>query len=365
MSIYIIAGEPSGDVVGASLIKGLKNQGYKGTVHGIGGHLMQEQGLNSLFNMKELSIMGLVEIIPHIRRIKRRIRETAADIVKHKTKVLVTIDSSGFTHRVIKAAKKLDPNLISVHYVAPPVWAWRPWRAKKLGNFIDHLLTLFPFEPPYFTKYGLKTTFVGHPVTELKREGIQLNNASEKPLLLLLPGSRKNELKNHIPLFQQVRAYYGDRLDYAVPTLPHLTDQIKAAFPDANIVTDFDEKRDLYKQASAALAVSGTIGLELAYFRVPTLITYKANALTAYLVKKLIQVPYVCLVNILLNKSVITECLQENATPENLIKNLDELFKQDKKEIIQHYEPAIDLIQCPIKDLKPGGYAAQLVLKHL
>jgi lipid-A-disaccharide synthase len=202
--IYIIAGEASGDQIGAHLMAALKERHSSYTFYGIGGDKMKNAGLTSLFPMRELSIMGLAEIIPHIRHIFKRIKQTVTHIISVQPDILITIDSSGFTHRVIKRVKKQikQRNLSyipSVHYAAPPVWAWRPWRAKSVAKFLDHLLCLYPFEPPYFTKYGLKATFIGHPITEKNTTSHQNNNIKKKTFFFYQAAERQK--LNHYCLY--------------------------------------------------------------------------------------------------------------------------------------------------------------------
>ena len=237
-TVFLSAGEPSGDFLGSQLMKALKKQlGANVTFVGLGGSLMAAEGLPSLFPIEELSIMGLAEIIPHIRRIRNRIQETVEAIETIRPDVVVTIDSPGFNFRVGKRLKKRIKSIPLVHYVAPSVWAWRPKRAHAVAQFLDHLLVVFPFEPPYFLKEGLPTTFVGHPVVELGLEKLhdptfrtRHEIGAQAPILTLLPGSRRGEISRLLPVFQEtvvkLQQRYPD-LQVVIPTLPHLVDQIK------------------------------------------------------------------------------------------------------------------------------------------
>ena len=211
--VYIIAGEVSGDALGAALIRELRKK-YKGQIEfvGIGGDLMEAEGVNSLFPISEMAVMGIFELLPHMKCLMKRIEQTVADVLSKKPAALITIDSKAFTMRVAKRIHKrqsgVKRRIRLIHMVAPTVWAWRPGRAKQIAKFLDHLLTLFPFEPPYFTRHGLKTTFVGHPAAEQpKGDGAgyrQLFNIEKNAkVVTLLPGSRPGEVNRLLPILEK------------------------------------------------------------------------------------------------------------------------------------------------------------------
>ncbi|MDP2193798.1 MAG: lipid-A-disaccharide synthase [Alphaproteobacteria bacterium] len=346
--IYIIAGEPSGDALGADLMQGLRAQ-FPGCVfYGIGGLHMEKAGLQSLFPMSELSIMGLFEIIPHLFHIRKRIQQTVDHIISIKPDVLVTIDSSGFTHRVIKKVKYAiiknhHQYIPAVHLAAPPVWAWRPWRAKSISKFIDHLLCLFPFEPAYFIPHGMKATFVGHPVIarikelKLKQHDLQINSQKS---ILILPGSRISEIKMLLPIFieaaQQLNTY--EKKDFTLVTLPHLKDVVASYIPDdlnIRIVTDAADKEMTFLTAHSAIAASGTVSLELAAFGVPHLVAYKTSYLTGILLKLLVKIPYVALPNIIAKSLIVPELLQQNCTSQKIFQAFLEIDHDAQKRSLQ------------------------------
>lgn len=376
-TVFLSAGEPSGDFLGSQLMKALRNRlGGNVTFVGLGGPLMTTEGLSSLFPIEELSIMGLAEILPHIRRIRSRIRETIEAIEKIHPDIVVTIDSPGFNFRVGKALKKRNKSIPLVHYVAPSVWAWRPRRAHAVAQFLDHLLVLFPFEPPYFLKEGLATTFVGHPVVELELEKLHdptfrtRHKIDESaPVLTLLPGSRRGELSRLLPVFQETalrlqQKYHG--LHVVIPTLPHLVDQIKKQFTlPVTIVTTPLEKFAAYQESKAALAASGTVSLELADAGVPMVIAYKINPLTHFLVRRLVKVKYACLVNLLMNQEVVPERLQGDCTPEKLIGALERFFKKGdvavRKQMTTEMKRALNMLSTPLQDTSPSQCAAQRI----
>lgn len=342
--IYCVAGETSGDQTGAKVMAALRHE-FKDRIRfeGVGGAAMGEQGLKSLFPMSDLSVMGLLEIIPHLANIYLRMRQTLDDIQRLKPDLLLTIDSPGFNFHLARKVKKIG--IPCIHYSAPTVWAWRASRAKKIAQFLDHLLVLFPFEPPYFTREGLACTFTGHPLIEkdldsistqafLKRHDIP----AKAPLLCVLPGSRQGELKRHLPIFlDTIELLRQDKRDLVVvfPTLPHLQPQIEKALLERSIpgivITDDQQKYEAMRAATAALAASGTVTLELGLCGTPMVVAYKVNALTAFLIQKMMLVDHVSLVNILLKEAVVPELLQSNCNSAALAEGLQPLLAKKSK----------------------------------
>ena len=340
--VYLIAGEPSGDLLGARLMKAIKAK-TDGQIRfiGIGGPNMEAEGLKSLFPMSELSIMGLSEIIPHIPKLLRRIKETVADIESQKPDCLVTIDAPGFTFRVAKKLKGKGIPLI--HYVAPTVWAWKPGRAKKIAQFLDHLMVLLPFEPPYFEKEGLKATYVGHSVIESGIEEINGEDFKKRhgipddvPLLCVLPGSRQSETSQLLPIFKETVIGLREKfpnLRIVLPTVATVEKQVKEATLDWGIpvliVEGNEEKFGAFKAADAALAASGTVSLELALAHTPTVITYRLKRMTHFIASRLITAKYASIVNLLHNKEIMPELLQDNCHPERIITEVTKLLESN------------------------------------
>lgn len=342
--IYLIAGEPSGDILGGRLISALKDLAPSvPTFHGVGGDHMQAAGLQSLFPMHELSVMGLAEVVPQIPKILRRVAETAADIRATKPDVVVTIDAPDFCLRVAKKLK--GASIPIVHYVAPSVWAWRPGRAQKLAGLCDHVMCLLPFEPPYFERAGMRATFVGHSILESgagngdgpgfrQRHGIP----ADAPLLAVLPGSRMGEVSRHLPIFAdtlaRVRADIVGPLHIVLPTLSRLKNTVQGAldsqptaWANTRIIEGETEKYDAFAAANAALAASGTVSLELAMAGTPSLIAYKVAPLSAWLARRLLTIKYASIVNLILNKSAMPEFIQENCTADKLAPALSDLLQ--------------------------------------
>ena len=345
LRIFVIAGESSGDFLGAAMMRALRAKYPEGVEFtGVGGSRMAEAGLTSLFPMEELSVMGLAEVLPRLFKILGRIRQTAAAILHLKPDAVVTIDPPDFCFRVIKKVKAKTRAIPCINYVAPIVWAWRPERAKKVARFLDHILTLLPFEPPYFEEHDLSATFVGHPIVErLSRRGdsdrfrqkYEINDAQK--ILCVLPGIRMSELSRLLEKFAKTTdILLRSRPDMliVVPTLPHLKGYIQNFFVGRGInplVIDSEEdKFDCFAASAVALAASGTVSLELALTDTPHVIAYRVNAVTAWLAHRLIKTPYVNLVNILLGRPLVPELLQEQCQP---VKMAQEIFKLlDNKE---------------------------------
>lgn len=341
MRVFLIAGEPSGDRLGAALMAGLRTLGPAVSFDGIGGPLMQGMGLQSRFPMDELSVMGIAEIAPKYLHLKRRIRETAAAVEEARPDVLVTIDSPDFVFRVAALLHRARWRPRIVHYVAPTVWAWRPKRAVKVAGLVDQLLALFPFEPPYFEAHGLRCDFVGHPVVAepepsadeeaALREATGLGDA---PVLLALPGSRRGEVTRMMPVFgavlERVREARPD-LRVLIPAAPSVADEVAARardWPGAPVVLDTRGrgaedaaalKRGAFRAGRAALATSGTVSLELAAARTPMVIAYDFNWITLQIVRRMALVDTVTLVNLVSETRAVPEFLGADCRPERIV----------------------------------------------
>ena len=325
----MIAGEASGDKLGGAALAGLKSLVPDLEIYGVGGPLMQAQGLESLFPMDELSVMGIAEVLPKYRHLKRRIAQTAEAVLDLKPDVLLTIDSPDFSLRVARRVKAASA-IRTVHYVAPTVWAWRPGRAKKMVGVVDQVLALFPFEPPYMEAVGIRCDFVGHPVvaepvaTEAEVTAFRAEHSlGTSPVLLALPGSRRGEIGRLAGRFGAalgpVLAAHPD-MRVVVPAAPGVTDLVRdavRAWPGAPLVVDSAaEKRAAFKAANAALAASGTVSLELAASGTPMVIAYDMNWLSRQIIKRMLKVDTVTLVNLVSDTRVVPEFLGEACRPD-------------------------------------------------
>ncbi len=337
--IFLLAGEPSGDLLGARLMAALSEEtGGQVNFIGVGGQAMIDQGLDSLYPLEDFAVMGLVEVLPHVARLHGRVRDLARRIADNRPDALVTIDAPAFTLAVAKRLKGRGIPLI--HYVAPSVWAWKPWRAKRLAGTLDKLLTLLPFEPPYFTRHGLEAVFVGHPASEPQQESqdrdtarARLGLASGDPLLCLFPGSRRGEIDRMLPVFVAVAAaLQAERPDLAVvlPTLPHLVAPLRdalAGLPLApRLLVEPGEKAAAVRAADLALAASGTVVVELASQGVPTVVAHRVHPISAWLARRLLKVKSVTLPNILLDEPVVPEFLQERCRVDAIVPVLKALL---------------------------------------
>lgn len=346
MRVFLVAGEPSGDRLGGALMEGLKSLIPDIEFDGVGGPLMAAQGLTSRFPMSELSVMGLIEVLPKFFHLKLRISETAHAVLDTQPDVLITIDSPDFSLRVAKIVKAAS-DIRTVHYVAPSVWAWRPGRADKMAKVIDHVLALLPFEPPYMERAGMECDFVGHPVasepTATQAEIAAFRSRydlGDAPVLLALPGSRRGEIERLADTFgEALRLFLTDHPSYrvVVPTVGATTDLVNAltqSWPGAPIVLDprqmgagqaTVEKRAAFGTACIALAASGTVSLELAAQNTPMVIAYKLNWLTQKMAEHMVKLDTVTLVNLVSETRAVPECLLNDCQPDKIAKALHDV----------------------------------------
>lgn len=342
LKIYLVAGEPSGDALGARLMRALKKK-TDGNVafSGVGGDLMEKEGLKPLFDISDLAIMGLAEIIPSIPKVLRHIRNTVDDIVRVQPDVVVTIDSWSFASRVQNALRRKKTGIPQVHYVAPQVWAWKKKRARTMYKYVDHLLTLLPQEPKYFTPYHLPTTFVGHPVIESNvtrgdaaafRKKFDI--APEKRIITVLPGSRHNEVARLLPVFletaRQLKQTDGN-FYFVVPTVKTVAKRVKEMVRGSGLeilVAESEEDRhNAFVASEAAIAASGTVALELAIADIPHIVAYKVSPFSALLVRHFLHIQFVNLSNILLGREIIPELLQERCISGNILSYMKNILE--------------------------------------
>lgn len=373
--IWILAGEASGDVLGARLMQALRTRNPAVRFVGVGGVRMEEQGLRSLFPMRDLAVMGLVEILPRLRALSARLNEAVDDIAARKPDLVITIDSPGFALRLLR--RIADKGILRVHYVAPQVWAWRQKRVKEFPGLWDELLCLLPFEEAFFSRHGLLTRFVGHPVLQSGAQdgdGARFHQRHKlEPtarVLVLMPGSRRSEAPRLLPAFGKMLALLRKDMPDLVPVIP--VSPVVAATVEretANwpvrpvIVTDVQDKHDAFAAAGAALTKSGTSTLELALAGVPMAVTYRVNPITAFMARRLIRVPYVAMVNLLAGRAVVPELLQEQCTPSVLANAVKALFENPDMANSQKeaFKTVLNGLQGPGGKL-PADAAAEAVL---
>ena len=369
LTLFLIAGEPSGDRLGAALMLGLRGLRPDVRFQGIGGPMMQAEGMESLFPMEELSIMGLVEVLPKYRALKRRIAQAAKAVQDSGAQALITIDSPDFCLRVAGLVKSAQPKLPTIHYVAPSVWAWRAGRAVKMARVIDHVLAILPFEPPLMQAAGMTCDFVGHPVVA---EPVSPKPAPipESPLILTLPGSRRGEVARLAPVFgatlARIKARYP-QARVALPTVRGVAPLVRELTRDwpipPQIIEDASEKRAAFAAADVALAASGTVSLELAANACPMVIAYDMNRLTLWIMQRMARVDTVTLVNLVSESRTIPEYIGPACTPDNIAPALIHLLEHGAGPQAQAMATTMERLGKGGED--PGGRAARSVLAHL
>ena len=333
--IYIVAGEPSGDILGDQLIKSLQTKFDSPIFNGVGGEKMQSNNFRSLFDMSHISIFGIFPVIKKLFFLLRKINDVVNDIAQIKPDIIILIDSPDFNHRVAKKVKRYLPDIPIICYVAPTVWAWRHGRAKKMSKYFNYLLSVIPFEVNFFEKYGLKTTYVGHPFIEKVKKIDDKNFSNQLDLLngdktiIFLPGSRRSEIERHSPIMSQAIEYLRSqdlKINILIATGHKQLNQIREYFPDIKVITDDNEKYSLFKIADFACAASGTVTLELGLTETPTIVIYKMDKFTWFFISRMVKVKFVSLVNLILGRESSKELLQDNYTKENLIDEINKLL---------------------------------------
>jgi lipid-A-disaccharide synthase len=379
LRIALVAGEPSGDRLGAGLMRALREESSGGvTCVGVGGERMAEEGLTSLFPLDDLAVMGLVEVLPHAPRILRRLAETARFLRDHPPDALVTIDAPGFNFRLARCLRKRSFPLI--HTVAPSVWAWRPGRAATVAKLVDHLLVLLPFEPPWFEAHGLPVTWVGHPDASaaagvedsMQQARARLGLPAEGPVVALLAGSRRGEAERLLPIFGQALDLVSTALPglaVVAPTLAPVEPMVRRAVAawrvPAQVTIGMEAKVAAFAAADAALAASGTVAVELAAAGCPAVIAYRVAPLTAIAARRLIRVPYVSLVNLAAGREVQPELLQERCTPETLAQSLLRLLSDSDERTKRAREGLAAVSKLAPPGLSPSRRAARAVLAQI
>ena len=373
--IFIIAGEKSGDELGGALIHELKKIYNNIEFLGIGGNKMISQGLNSIINMKLLSIMGITEVLLKIPRILKLLKLTEKEILKFNPDILITIDSPGFNLRLQNKLKYID--MKRVHYVAPSVWAWKSYRAKQMSKYLDLLLVLFPFEKKFFIKEGLSTVFVGHPIAYdnkyLKNEFYNEKSLNNQNILkiALLPGSRLSEIKKLFPIFIETAKMLrkkNNAIKFYVVTLKEYKNIILEMFKKSELnyyVTDnMEEKYNIYTKVDFALCASGTVTMELAKASTPMLVVYKLNYITWIIVRLMVKVKTATILNLVLEKNVIPELFQQEVNSNTIFNVLNNYLTN--KELIKEHVSNIKIAVNKIKNNdNPSILSANSILNLL
>jgi len=378
--VWLIAGEESGDQLGAKLMRALKGQlGADGvTFGGVGGHAMEGEGLRSVFPLTDIAVMGLVHVVARLPSLLRRASAAVAAAAAARPDILIIIDAPDFTHVVARRVRRKLPELPIINYVSPTVWAWRPWRARKMRPYVDHILAIKPFEPEALRRLGGPAcTYIGHPLVErmgeLRPRPGERRPIGEDPLeLLVLPGSRRSEIVRLMEPFGaalgEVIPQLGRPVSLTLPAVPHLADEIEARSRDwpvqPRIVLGEAAKYAAFRRAHAALAASGTVTLELGLAGVPMVVAYKVSWIEAQ-IGRLIVVPSFVLTNLVLGDRTVPEFMQDDCTPENLAAGLRPLLADTPQRRVQvdAFHRLEDLMR--IDEHSPSARAARIVTEIL
>lgn len=371
MKYYIISGEASGDLHGSNLIKELKLKDKNAIFRCWGGDLIAKQGVDVVKHIRDLAFMGFIEVLMNIRTIKKNFKFCHADILQFKPDVLILIDYPGFNLRIAEFAKAKGIKVF--YYISPQIWAWKQSRVYKIKKFVDRMFVILPFEQEFYERFDYPVDFIGHPLldaieTNLKHKTtfedfINRNNLENKPIIALLPGSRKQEIQRKLPIMLSIVDNYKD-YQFVIGAAPSLDIEYYKSFSiKDNIKIVTGRTYELLQNSQAALVTSGTATLETALFEVPEIVCYKSNSLSYHIAKKLIKVKYISLVNLIMDKLVVKELIQNDLNSKNIVNELDKiLFESEyRNSMIADYKE--------LKD-KLGGIGAServsdLIYKYL
>ncbi|WP_052045837.1 lipid-A-disaccharide synthase [Candidatus Paracaedibacter symbiosus] len=380
MKLFISSAEPSGDIIAAEVLNSLKSRlnGYPLHMSGIGGQYSEKQGLKSLFPMSDITVHGIVEVLPKVFQILKRIRQTADHIISQNPDLVITIDAFDFHIRVVKRLRKKGFTGKVIHLVAPAVWAWGAGRAPKLMRYYDTLYCLLPFEPPYFEKEGFQALYVGNPVLQRfekqqptphfrHKYGIR----EEAFVLTILPGSRQSEVSRLLDEFlasAQLLLPYVPDIHVAIPTFEQfeglIAEKCKEYDFPISIITQ-EDKLGCFANTNFAIAASGTVALELGLFNFPFIIAYKTSPITLWIAKLIAKVNYICLINILMNKLVVPELIQEKCNAHTIFETALSLIQDKKKVKLFHHDKQQALSMLKAHKESMPDYLTQHLLKEM
>ena len=372
--IFVLTGEPSGDKLASKVIKHLRNIRSDIEYSSVGGEHLKSLGIKSLYDLKEVTYLGFTRVLLNVFKIKRKINETVKEIVKFKPDILFSVDSPDFTLRVAKEVKKRDPNIKTIHFVAPQVWVWREYRLKQLKSFLDHVLLLFPFEKKYFDKEGIQSTFTGHPLLEeqnISKTDISQIIKDNKKIFSIYPGSRLSEVNVLIPILfefiKKMNEKYKDLFFVFHSTSEHVKLIqgliLKKGLKNCGAIGDEKIKSHILKSSMFAVAKSGTISLEICNAKIPSIIVYKMSMINFFIVKMLVKVKFANIINIAANDEVIPELLQSKCNSKDIYNIVDKLLV-DKKALETQVTKSQEIIS-KFKTNKSVEIASSILLNHL
>jgi lipid-A-disaccharide synthase len=370
MKYYIIAGEASGDLHGANLIASLKKKDPRAKIRAWGGNLMKKQGATLVKHYRDLAFMGFVEVLLHLRTILRNLRFCKRDIMRFKPDAIILIDYPGFNMKIAKFAHKHGIKVY--YYISPQVWAWKKRRVHTIKEVVDKMLVILPFEKDFYDEYRVDAHFVGHPLLDelSKVRYINKNNFvrqnklnSKKEIIALLPGSRKQEVGRMLEVMLKVVDKFPE-YQFVIGCAPSLPEEYyKSLIGNENVQLVFNKTYQLLQVASAALVTSGTATLETALFYVPEVVCYKGNKISYLIAKNLIKVKYISLVNLIMDKPVLKELIQNDLTPKNIEEELNDLLTNHKKQrqLLEDYED----LRCKLGNAGASNNAATIIVNDL
>jgi len=372
--IFILTGEPSGDKLASAVISKLKKNNSNIEYLSVGGTHLNLLGVKSIYDLKEITYIGFTSVIMNIFKIKKKIDETVNKIIEFKPDVLFSVDSPDFTLRVAEKVKKINPNIKTIHFVAPQVWIWREGRIKKFKSFLDHVLLLFPFEKKYFEKENIKSTFTGHPLLENgNKDKIDISQIikDHKKIISIFPGSRKSELDIHLPILidfiKMMNKKYNDifYVFHSTPEFNNLTQKklIKEDLKNCASISDEKIKSEILKSSIFAVAKSGTVSLEICNAKIPSIIFYKMNFINFLIVKMLVNVKYANVINIAAEDEVIPELIQSNCNSKNIFNKVTTYLNDNHlmQNQIDKYQKIVD----NFKTNKSSEIAASVLINSL
>ncbi len=359
--IFILTGEPSGDKLASKVVSKLKQSNPDIEYLSVGGTHLSSLGIKSIYNLKEITYIGFTSVLLNIFKIKKKIDETVNKIIEFKPDILFSVDSPDFTLRVSEKVKKINPNIKTIHFVAPQVWVWREGRVKKFKSFLDHVLLLFPFEKKYFQKENIQSTFTGHPLLENgEKAKIDISQIikDHKKIISIFPGSRQSELDIHLPILidfiKMMNKKYNDifYVFHSTVEFNSLTQEklIKEDLKNCGSISDQKIKSEILKSSIFAVAKSGTVSLEICNAKIPSIIIYKMNLINFLIVKMLVKIKYANIINIAADDEVIPELIQSNCNSKNIFNKVT-AFLDDNKLMLNQ----VDKYQKIIKDFKTNS----------
>ena len=372
--IFVLTGEPSGDILASKVISKLKNSSPNIEYLSVGGEYLKALGIKSLYDLKEVTYLGFTKVLLNVFKINKKINETVNKIIEFNPDILFSVDSPDFTLRVAKKVKKRKPNIKTIHFVAPQVWVWREHRVKQLKSFLDHILLLFPFEKKYFDKENIKSTFTGHPLLE-EQEKTKMDISQiikkDKKIFSIYPGSRMSEINVLLPILLEfvklMNEKYTDIFFIFHSTTEHsrLIHNLlsKEEFKNCEVISDGKIKSHVLKESIFAVAKSGTISLEICNAKVPSVIIYKMNRINFFIIRMLVKVKSPNIINIAANEEVIPQLLQSKCNPKNIFKTVDKLLN-DKKNLEEQVKKSQDIINT-FKNAKSSEIASSVLLNQL